>query len=193
VSGSSLAIPEPALSASADDLDPTDTELVAAAAGGDRQAFAELYRRHVAVVNAAVLSRVPPADAPDLVQEVFVAALRRIDTVREPDRFAGFLVGISRRLSAGYWRSKRPSETLDETVGHRGRVETATLTQQVLARIRQLPEAYRVPLILRLVEDMTGPEIASRTGLTPGSVRVNLHRGMKLLRQSLATENDDEQ
>lgn len=193
MSGSSLAIPEPALSASADDLDPTDTELVAAAAGGDRQAFAELYRRHVAVVNAAVLSRVPPADAPDLVQEVFVAALRRIDTVREPDRFAGFLVGISRRLSAGYWRSKRPSETLDETVGHRGRVETATLTQQVLARIRQLPEAYRVPLILRLVEDMTGPEIASRTGLTPGSVRVNLHRGMKLLRQSLATENDDEQ
>jgi RNA polymerase sigma-70 factor (ECF subfamily) len=63
----------------------------------------------------------------------------------------------------------------------------------VLARIRQLPEAYRVPLILRLVEDMTGPEIASRTGLTPGSVRVNLHRGMKLLRQALATENDDEQ
>jgi RNA polymerase sigma-70 factor (ECF subfamily) len=192
VSGS-LAIPEPALTASADDLDPTDAELVAAAAGGDRQAFAELYRRHVAVVNAAVLSRVPPADAPDLVQEVFVAALRRIDTVREPDRFAGFLVGISRRLSAGYWRSKRPSETLDETAGHRGRVETATLTQQVLARIRQLPEAYRVPLILRLVEDMTGPEIASRTGLTPGSVRVNLHRGMKLLRQALATENDDEQ
>jgi len=40
-------------------------------------------------------------------------------------------------------------------------------------------------LMLRLVEGMTGPEIAARTGLTDGSVRVNLHRGMKLLREKL--------
>ena len=39
--------------------------------------------------------------------------------------------------------------------------------------------------MLRLVEGMTGPEIAARTGLTDGSVRVNLHRGMKLLREKL--------
>ena len=48
-----------------------------------------------------------------------------------------------------------------------------------------LPEAYRDTLVLRLVEGMTGPEIARRTGLTPDSVRVNLCRGMKLLRQAL--------
>jgi RNA polymerase sigma-70 factor (ECF subfamily) len=40
-------------------------------------------------------------------------------------------------------------------------------------------------LLLRLIEGMTGPEIAERTGLTPGSVRVNLHRGMQQLRQKL--------
>jgi RNA polymerase sigma-70 factor, ECF subfamily len=40
---------------------------------------------------------------------------------------------------------------------------------------------------LRLVEGMTGPEIAQRTGLTAGSVRVNLHRGMKHLREKLAS------
>jgi RNA polymerase sigma-70 factor (ECF subfamily) len=39
---------------------------------------------------------------------------------------------------------------------------------------------------MRLVEGMTGDEIAARTGLTPGSVRVNLHRGMKQLREKLA-------
>ena len=49
----------------------------------------------------------------------------------------------------------------------------------VLAAIRRLPEAYRETLVLRLVEGMTGPEIAERTGLTPGSVRVNLHRGLQ--------------
>ena len=56
---------------------------------------------------------------------------------------------------------------------------------EVLDLIRHLPEAYREPLILRLVEGMTGPEIARQTGLTPDSVRVNLCRGMKMLRQLL--------
>ena len=55
----------------------------------------------------------------------------------------------------------------------------------VLASIQRLPEAYRETLVLRLVEGMTGPEIAERTGLTPGSVRVNLHRGLQLLRDAL--------
>ena len=42
--------------------------------------------------------------------------------------------------------------------------------------------------LARLVEGLTGPEISERTGLTPGSVRVNLHRGMERLRRSLAWE-----
>jgi len=60
-----------------------------------------------------------------------------------------------------------------------------TLARQVLEMIRALPDAYRETLVLRLVEGMTGPEIAARTGLTAASVRVNLHRGMKLLREKL--------
>ena len=55
----------------------------------------------------------------------------------------------------------------------------------VLDVIRTLPAAYRETLVLRLVEGLTGPEIAERTGLTPASVRVNLHRGMALLRAKL--------
>jgi DNA-directed RNA polymerase specialized sigma24 family protein len=47
----------------------------------------------------------------------------------------------------------------------------------ILAEIRKLPEADREPLMLRLVEGMTGPEIAERTGLKADSVRVNLCRG----------------
>ena len=59
---------------------------------------------------------------------------------------------------------------------------------EALEAIRALPEAYRETLVLRLVEGMTGPEIAARTGLQPASVRVNLHRGMKLLREKLGTK-----
>ena len=55
----------------------------------------------------------------------------------------------------------------------------------MLAVIQSLPAAYRETLVLRLVEGMTGEEIAEQTGLTSGSVRVNLHRGMKRLREAL--------
>ena len=66
-----------------------------------------------------------------------------------------------------------------------------------LDAVKSLPEAYRETLVLRLVEGLSGPEIAERTGLTPASVRVNLHRGMKLLREKLGApaargEDDDE-
>ena len=56
---------------------------------------------------------------------------------------------------------------------------------EALRAIRRLPEAYRETLVLRLVEGLSGPEIASLTGMTPESVRVNLHRGMARLRDAL--------
>jgi RNA polymerase sigma-70 factor (ECF subfamily) len=54
-----------------------------------------------------------------------------------------------------------------------------------LDAIRNLPEAYRETLIMRLVEGMTGPEIAERTGMRHDSVRVNLTRGLRMLRERL--------
>ncbi|MDQ3228674.1 MAG: hypothetical protein M3Q13_02915, partial [Pseudomonadota bacterium] len=63
--------------------------------------------------------------------------------------------------------------------------DTRLEAQHALAAIRGLPQAYRETLMLRLVEGLSGPEISERTGLTPGTVRVNLHRGMGLLRRAL--------
>ena len=60
----------------------------------------------------------------------------------------------------------------------------------ILDTVMSLSEAYRETLILRLVEGMTGPEIAARTGMTHGSVRVNLHRGMQQLRAKLSSSPD---
>lgn len=62
---------------------------------------------------------------------------------------------------------------------------TVAEAAQVLAVIQRLPDAYRETLVLRLVQGLTGPEIAELTGLTADSVRVNLHRGFKLLRDAM--------
>ena len=63
--------------------------------------------------------------------------------------------------------------------------------REALAAIAELPVAYRETLLLRLVAGLSGPEIAERTGLTPGSVRVNLHRGVAMLRERLGERVGD--
>jgi RNA polymerase sigma-70 factor (ECF subfamily) len=160
-----------------------ETRLAAAARDGDRGAFGQLYERYAPMVHGLLLARVPRADVEDLVHDVFLQAMRRLGSLRKLEAFGPWLAAIARNRARDRWR--RGGETVplpDEVPGDRHPEGEA---MAVLAAIRRLPEAYRETLVLRLVEGMTGPEIAERTGLTPGSVRVNLHRGLSMLRQAL--------
>jgi len=158
--------------------------VVEAARGGDRSAFGELYARFARMVHGVLLARGPRADVDDLVQDVFVIALERLHTLRDAHAFAGWLAAIARNRAADQLR--RGAAHTVELTGDLGRMDPdRTEALAVLGVIRTLPEAYRETLVLRLVEGMTGPEIAARTGLTAASVRVNLHRGMKQLRERL--------
>ncbi len=159
--------------------------IVIAARRGDRGAFAELYRRFSRAVHGVVLARVSFGDASDVVQDVFAAALERLPQLGEPAAFPGWLLAIARNRAIDHLRARKPSEELTDFPVPASR---AAEVAQVLTALRALPEAYQETMILRLVEGMTGPEIAEQTGLSPGSVRVNLHRGMKLLRERLGIE-----
>ncbi len=167
-----------------------DAALVQAARAGDRSAFEALYARHARMVHGVLLARVAARDVDDLVQEVFLQAWRRLDSLREPAAFAGWILTVARRRAADHYRRGVEAEELpDDILSEDSPYAEAGAA---LAAIRALPEAYRETLILRLVEGMTGPEIAARTNLTPASVRVNLHRGMKLLREKLGGANTHE-
>ena len=161
--------------------------VVARARGGDRAAFAELYRRFHRAVHGVVLAKVSYGEAADVVQDVFAIALERLPQLGEPAAFAGWLMSIARHRAIDVVRGKKPTDELaDIPVPAPRSAEVA----EVLAALRALPEAYQETMILRLVEGMSGPEIAEQTGLSPGSVRVNLHRGMKLLRERLGLEQE---
>jgi len=167
-----------------------DASLVAAAQRGDRSAFGVLYQRYARMVHGVLLARVPIDDVDDLVQDVFLIALKRLATLREPGSFGPWLAAITRNRANDHYRRYVPQEQLDEdraagTPGGDPGTHSVTATE-ILGIVRTLPEAYRETLILRLVEQMSGPEIAARTGLTAGSVRVNLHRGMLQLRAKLS-------
>jgi RNA polymerase sigma-70 factor (ECF subfamily) len=159
--------------------------LVRDASNGDRGAFGELYARYARMVHGILLVRVPVSEAEDLVQEVFVSAMRKLHLLRAPGAFRGWLAAIARNRAIEYHRGARKFEEADASLAARPVDAAHQQALEILDLIRKLPEAYRETLILRLVEGMTGPEIAERTGLTPDSVRVNLARGMKALRHQL--------
>ena len=176
-----------------------DVPFVLAAQAGNAASFDTLYRRHARIVHGVLLGRATRTDVEDLVQEAFLTAWRQLGTLRDPAAFGGWVVTIARHLRIDHVRRQRPQESLETEAaecshaGRRGVQPSAPdadpvdqlEAQRAIDAIRTLPEAYRDTLVLRLVEGMTGPEIARQTGLTPDSVRVNLCRGMKLLRQAL--------
>jgi RNA polymerase sigma-70 factor (ECF subfamily) len=158
--------------------------LVRDAQRGDRAAFADLYQRFARMVHGIVLARTVRTEVDDVVQDVFVTALERLADLREPAAFGGWLATIARHRATDYRRRTPTTESLVDDVAA-PRDPDYLQSRVILDAVRALPDAYRETLILRLVEGMTGAEIADRTGLTAASVRVNLHRGMKLLREKL--------
>ena len=150
---------------------------------GDRDCFGRLYDLYAPLVHGILLARVPRVEVDDLVQDIFLHAFRKLHTLRDRAAFGPWIAMIARNRAIDFHRRKRETVEITDDVG--GSNTSESRATEILELIRSLPDAYRETLVLRLVEGMTGPEIAARTGLTPASVRVNLHRGMKLLREKL--------
>jgi len=158
---------------------------VRAAQRGDRDAYGELYSRFGRAVHAVLLARLPRAQVDDLVQDVFLHALTKLADLREPAAFGGWICTLARRRAADHYRRLPPLDPLVDSVARGASPDVAAEAAAAVAAIQDLPESYRETLALRLLGGCTGPEIAAITGLTPDSVRVNLHRGFRLLRERL--------
>jgi RNA polymerase sigma-70 factor, ECF subfamily len=162
---------------------PIEVMLVKAVLDGERDRFARLYEMYAPMIHGILLARVPRGEVDDLVQDIFLHALRKLHTLRDAAAFGPWIAMIARNRAMDFYRSSRETvEVTEQMAVDRPPNRTAT---EILDLICHLPDAYRETLVLRFVEGMTGPEIAARTGLTPASVRVNLHRGVKLLRAKM--------
>ncbi len=163
-----------------------------AARTGDRGAFQQLMERHGPRLHAFLLAYVPRDEVDDLLQEVLLAAWRGLPALQRPEAPSPWLFGIARNLArkAMARRAKAPHPLADPAaVPGSERMSGEELTPaRLLAILQELPEAYRESLALRLVEGMGSAGIGAILGLTPASVRVNLSRGMKILRRRLARE-----
>lgn len=179
----------------------TDETLVVEAQRGDRWAFEELVRRTSRSVYARLyLETGNAADAEDLTQETYMRAFRSIQQVKEAggNGFRAWLHAVARsaaldfhrasgRKRRGHLRLARiPQEAVAELPA-RAEDEPAARErrERVRAALNSLPEEYRLPLMLRYLEGADYPEITMQLGLTNGSLKGLLHRGLAALRRSL--------
>src|SRR5580765_1707357 len=98
---------------------PGEDDLIAAATAGDRNAFGELYTRYARMVHGILLARVPPGDAEDLVQDVFLSAMSQLRGLRTAAAFKGWLAAIARNRAVDYFRDSRERTPLDDNAPDR--------------------------------------------------------------------------
>ena len=173
----------------------SDRDLVKEALRGRTIAFEALVRRHLRAAYAVALARTgSPHDAEDVCQDAFVAALERLGTLRDPDRFAAWLMEIVRNRALNLHRSRRvrSEEPIDEALT-RGDgpdpardAERAALREDLLAALAGLDETRREVTLLHDLEGWRHAEIADRLGMPEGTVRYHLHEARKALRLRLA-------
>ncbi len=178
----------------------SDETLVQSAQRGDRAAFEELVRRTSRLLFARLyLETGDTHQAEDLLQETLLAAFRTLDQLAEPRKLRPWLLRIAQnqaidaaRKGRRQKRAAQPEHDLVLRVKQAAQqappeeeAQRRELRGQVLAVLRGLPEEYRLPLTMRYLAGSDYETIQAQMGLTNGSLRGLLHRGLKLLRQEM--------
>lgn len=169
--------------------------------GGDRDAYAELVRRHapVALRTASLLGAGP--DAEDVVQEAFVKAYAALGRFREGAAFRPWLLQIvsneTRNLHRGAGRRaarersawERTEPLLTAAAGADDPAAAVLSLEQraeLVSGLSQLSEAHRRVVTCRYLLDLDEVETAAVLGWPRGTVKSRLHRALKALSEALA-------
>lgn len=179
--------PEPNVAVERDSRD-----LVERSRNGDRRAFERLYRRNVERVYALCLRMTADeAAAEELTQQTFIRVWERLGTFRGDSAFSTWLHRVAANLVKESWRSEkrrrdRVLSVPDLTAHDVGREDGLPVERVALERaIAELPEGARTALVLYDIEGYRHREVAEMLGVTVGTVKSQVHRARRLLRERL--------
>jgi len=163
---------------------------VAAAAGGDTQAFERLYRTHAGRVYSLACRLAGSQDADELTQDVFVRAWRKLGTFRGESQFGSWLYRLTVNLIYGWLRStateqRRMVESEIPLARVQARRDATELRLDFDVAIERLPDGAREVFVLHDVEGYKHREIAELVGITAGTSKSQLHRARMILRDHL--------
>jgi RNA polymerase sigma-70 factor (ECF subfamily) len=177
--------------------DIADEEIVRRCLAGERDAFAELVRRHQRVVYGVAVRMLGSRDqAEDAAQEAFVRAYSRLATFRGDCAVRVWLIQIVTRLCLDLLRARRrrPEVFLDDHGGDPidAGWESAVAERHAIARaIAELPPHYRAAIILRHLQHMPYRDMARALGIPLATVKTHLRRARRILHSRLQSEAGD--
>jgi RNA polymerase sigma-70 factor (ECF subfamily) len=169
--------------------------LVRRAQAGDREAFGALVEQFQRTVHAICLRRLGnPSEAIELTQEVFLHVLRRIDQLREPERFAGWLRQVTVRMAINR-ATRRLAPSSVETVVLEGACEqrddplaeliSRERAQRLWEAIARLKDLDREALLAFYIHGQSLVEIAGQLDVPLGTIKRRLHTARKRLKAEL--------
>jgi len=168
--------------------------LVDRAAGGDAEAFEELYRENVGRVYLLCLRMCGnPSTAEELAQEAFVRAWQKLGSFRGESAFSTWLHRVTVNIVLGNRRSTARREARVKPVGDELPVDLSVSEPSpgqavdLERSIAALPDGARTVFVLHDVEGYRHKEIARLTGLAEGTSKAQLHRARRLLRKALTS------
>ena len=177
-----------------------DAELVRRTMDGDTEAYGQLVNRYQSAVYATAYYYVGRHGAvEDIAQDAFLAGYKSLARLKDPTRFGPWIKEVTSRTAANWLRSHGKRLQNETPLPHRRQVhiedaregpaqvfERAERIERVQRAIDSLPEQYRLPVVLRYLQDLNYSEIAQFTGMTRDEVRGILYRAGRQLRQVLA-------
>ncbi len=190
-----------------------DVDLIEAVQTGDEAAFSDLVQRYErALYNFGMRVCGEASDAEDIVQETFLNIFRYLKDFRRETKFKNWVFRIA---ASACFKKRRKSKfaperelSLDEFLpAEEASVEqqvpqwaalpldqvlTEEMNRKLQAAILELPEKYRVVLVLRDMEGFSTEETAQILNITPSNVKVRLHRARLFLREQLKSYYEDE-
>jgi RNA polymerase sigma-70 factor, ECF subfamily len=177
-----------------------DTLLVERVLRGDAEAYGGLVTRHMQRAFAIAFRVVEHRqDAEDVVQDAFVRALERLETLERGRPFRPWFhrIVVNHALNLRRSRKVRTTEAIPEDSASRERTPEdaaaqAELRDRLRAALDDLPEQQRAIVLLADVEDMTSAEIGTVLDMPDGTVRWHLHQARRALRAVLGEQRDDE-
>jgi len=175
-------------------MDEQTSRLIEKALAGDKEAFENVIRLFARAVFAkAYLILQEKESAEDIVQETFIKAFQNRDQLQDGAKFPSWLFSIARNLSVDYVR-KFGARPLDSRILHMENEDLKKPDQELSGKearqkihsaISTLPERHRQVILLRYMEEMDYKTIQKLLGISDGTLRGILGRGLKMLRKEL--------
>jgi len=168
---------------------PSDQQLAVAAKAGDHDAFTALVGRHRGAVFGLALALLGERDeADEAAQEAFVRAYERLHRYDPRRGFCPWVRGIAAKVCLEFSRRRARAGTAPLAVDAARSNDRAAHAREGLA---SLPWKLRVALTLFYLEDASVKDVAETLQISPGAVRVRLHRGRRMLREKLRAVMDE--